>query len=730
MGLRACILCAWILALSPSAPASSALLKAPAPGSPPPVSVMTYAGKAEIKGIPVHPSPAVTVALLMDSLTAEQLASFKKDILAAYTPARGAKLHLALLQNGSLVKAGPFPTRLRFKSALDEIKPAAITPAPTPSGAMVEAMFGSASQFGAEWSSLVVVGDTPIVDPASLDYAVALLLREFSVQHLRVSWFAPAGIALNEKWMPLVLATGGRVLRSSEHELAAAFDPPGEFLQIDWTTPAPAAGFITTHSVVGDEAGGALLDVPEIAAPDQAVLPTMELYAQLRTKAVEAASLARQEPLSPEAAQQLRDALRSAMGINPRDTETLLAAATFYEKFKDYESAVRFRTWLVEVQPLDGAAHAALGHALFLGADPDHADAALARATALNMKTPQMAEDLARIRIARKDDQGALPYLEEVLHADARRQDIWFLQAQAGTRLGNTALAIKAFEQGLELGGVHIDETKSLLALYIKDGQRPKAETLSTAALAKLPADAGVRSQFAAAIEDLNLSAQALTAWRAVLDLRPGEPLAHEHVSRLLLLSGDFAGAVQAADAGLEVATKSAALYLVKADALENLGRYYQTRQTLQQGAEVAPGTEILRRWASVEETFRGSAAAYQQLADWPQLAEADRVLALQRGLQLAIRDGDLKRARSFVNNLQAAGHPEANEWLGSGANSGDSVMVFGGLSALGFAARAKERVPAERFFAEYARALIDRTSSMSDAKEIKFYQEGVDRYL
>lgn len=730
MGLRACIFCAWILALELSAGASSALLKAPAPDAPQPVAVMTYAGKADLKITPLQPSPAVTFALLMDSLTAAQLASFKKEILAAYTPARGAKLHLALLQNGSLVKAGPFPTRLRFKNALDEIRLAAAQSSPPSGGAMVESMFGSAAQFGGEWSSVIFVGEWPAVDPGSADYAVALLLREFSTQHLRVSWVAPSGNAPSEKWMPLTQASGGRVLGSTGRELAAMFDPPGAFLQLDWTALPPSAGFICAHSTITDAAGAALLDVPDIAAPDAAILPTMELYSQLRTKASEAAALARQEPLAPESAQQLRDALKAAMGVNPRDAETLLAAATFYEKFKDYESAVRFRTWLAEVQPLDGGAQAALGHALFLSADLDKAEAALTRATALNIKAPQMAEDLARIRIARKDDLGALPYLEEVLHADARRQDIWFLQAQAGARMGNTALAIKSFEQGLDLGGVHVEETKSLLALYIKDGQKPKAEDLSKAVLAKLPAEVEVRSQFAAALEDSNLNSQALAAWRRVLEVRPEEPLAHQHIARLLLVAGDFSGSAQAADIGLGFAPKSAALYLVKAEALENLGRYYQTRQTLQQGVEEAAGPEILRRWAEVEETFGRAPAAYQQLADWPQLPEGDRVLALQRGLQLAIRDGDLKHARTFVAGLKASGHPEAAEWMGSGGNAGDSVMVFGGLSALGFAARAKEQAPAERFFVEYSRALMEHTGIMYDEKEARAYQESVDRYL
>ena len=60
--------------------------------------------------------------------------------------------------------------------------------------------------------------------------------------------------------------------------------------------------------------------------------------------------------------------------------------------------------------------------------------------------------------MAQKDDKGALPYLEEALKGDAKRQDLWFLKAHAAEQAGDATQAMQSLEQGLGLGGVHVSE--------------------------------------------------------------------------------------------------------------------------------------------------------------------------------------------------------------------------------------------------------------------------------
>jgi len=99
----------------------------------------------------------------------------------------------------------------------------------------------------------------------------------------------------------------------------------------------------------------------------------------------------------------------------------------------------------------------------------------LIAAAAISPSTPQIAEDFARIHVAHKDDKAPCPILNSRCAADVKRQDLWFLQAQAGERLGDAPLAIHSFEQGLALGGVHISETTSLIRLDVAAKQTGKA---------------------------------------------------------------------------------------------------------------------------------------------------------------------------------------------------------------------------------------------------------------
>jgi hypothetical protein len=81
------------------------------------------------------------------------------------------------------------------------------------------------------WSSTVLVGGAPAVDPTAQNYAIALLAREFTAQHVRVSWLS--GTPLPELWLALLRATAGEMLEPGVEDLKKAFDTSGQFLQAD-----------------------------------------------------------------------------------------------------------------------------------------------------------------------------------------------------------------------------------------------------------------------------------------------------------------------------------------------------------------------------------------------------------------------------------------------------------------------------------------------------------------
>ena len=697
--------------------------------------VETYAGKVDAVVSSVKPAGSITILLLMDSLSSAEMDGVKKDLLSLYSSLRGHPLRLAVLRRGAIGVAGPFATRTQLKSALSEVAgdspasassvPVSVTSASSiPAERLLDHLSASVGQLGANWSRVLLIGELPPLEASAREYASSLLLRAFGTAHVQVSWYASSGG--DDGWLPLFLATGGTLIRGSLSDFSQAVnDPAQSYFQVDWATPAPSLGFVLFRSVLSDLQGHVLLDTPDVAASPSAVLPSIEQYATMRAKVREAAELLAQGAMTDTDAQSIRDDLQTALEFNPRDPESLLTAAAFYEKVEDYASAVRERAALTEVRPSDAASFAALGHTLVLAADFDAAEAPLERALHSKLRTPQMVEDLARIRLAHKDDKAALPYLAEALTSDPKRQGLWFVQAGAAERLKDSSLAIESFEQGLALGGTHPLEGASLARLYLATNQKTKASQLAQQIVAALPPEPGVRAQFAASLDELQLTSEALAAWRRVLEAQSDSGRAHLRIAELLLDSGDTTGAEQAASMGLAAVPKFASLYVVKADALEKTGRHYEARKALEQGAANVRDVALVTRLAATEDTYAGLAAdAYAQLAETLEPASPERAKAIERGLAVSVRDADLKHIQSFTSLLDAPGQQQLRTRNEAPAEKENGAWIPGGLDALAFSAHSKEGVPPEKFLVEYCRTLIERVPEQPTPTSKRYVEE------
>ena len=724
----AAFVCALALTICPALSGSSVLLRTSSKVVPELLSVQTYAGKTEALVSSVQPSAPLTVVVLLDTLSPVQYASIEKDLLAMYAALRKHPLRIALLHNGSLGMAGPFASRARLKAALDDAAQAATDPPAALPLTIVDTLCAAVSQLGADWSHTLLVGELPAMDPTTTEYAAALLSRAFGMQRIQASWYALSGG--NDGWLPALQATGGGIVRGDLRDYAVSLDNPGQFwFQVDWASASPSSGFIVSRAMLADAQGQVLLESPDLAGSPNLTLPTLLDYSAMQAKLAGLAGLLTQ-PSAPMDDAHIRDDLRAALEINPRDPLALSTAASFYEKWQDYSTAAVHRAALAEIRPHDGTVLAALGHVLLLAGDFDKSEQALNRAIGISATTPQLAEDFARIHLARKNDKAALPYLDAALRADAQRQDLWFLQGHAGERLADTPLAIRSFEQGLALGGVHVPEATALLRLHLAAKQNGKALELARRVIAELPPDPGVRAEFAEALDTLQQPAESLSAWKRVLEVKNDDPRAHYRIARLTFESGDSHAAEEAANAGLAVAPKYPSLYVVKADAVVKQRRMYDARRALAQGVEAAPDPQVLARWAELEDTFGAPAAnAYARLAEASAGSPAERQRALERGFTVALREQDSKQAQSFAALLQAAGNSQARTLLGAEQRSDGGALIPGGLEALAFAARVAERVKPERFFAEYCRAITDR-NGQSAPKEFKLYLETIREHF
>ena len=698
--------------------------------------VQTYAGNIDAVISSVKPAPAITIVLLTDSLSPAEMHSIKKDLPALYASLRGHPLRLAVLRRGAVGVRGPFTSWAQLNSALSEVagksEPSGSTASPAsaasassiPTGVLLDHLCASVGQLGGDWSRVLLIGELPPLEASEKEYASGLLLQAFGTAHVQVSWYAFSGG--DDGWLPLFRATGGTIIHGALSDFSAAVNDVSPFyFQVDWSSRVPSSGFVISRAALSDLQGHVFLAIPDVAASPSAPLPSIELYATMRAKAREAGELLAQGPMTDTNVQGIRDDLQTALDINPRDPESLLTAAAFYEKREDYASAARERTALTEVRPSDAAGFAALGHTLVLASDFDTAEAALQRAVSLKLRTPQTAEDLARIRLAHKDDKAALPYLAEALTGDAKREDLWFVQAQAAERLKDSSLAIRSLEQGLALGGAHPAEGASLARLYLAANQKTKASELVQQIAAALPQDPNLRVQFAASLDELQLTSEALSAWRRVLEVQSNSGRAHLRIAQLLLSSGDTLGAEQAANIGLAAVPKFALLYAVKADALEKAGRHYEARKALEEGAANVRDAPLLTRLAATEDTYAGLAAdGYERLIESLDPASPERAKAIERGLAVSVRDADPKHVQFFTAMLEPPGRGQVRSQNEAQEQQENAALIPGGLDALAFSAHAKEGVAPERFLVEYCRALIERVSEQPNLASKRYVEE------
>jgi tetratricopeptide (TPR) repeat protein len=444
------------------------------------------------------------------------------------------------------------------------------------------------------------------------------------------------------------------------------------------------------------------------------------------------AELSRVDKPDAAQAQEMQALLERALAIDARDAVALRSGASHYERGRDYRRAAEMLDRLSELQPGDADLEAELGHCRFLAGDLDRAEAALRRARDGKAGGAAVSAELARIRLDRHDDRGALPLLDETLALDGRSTELWFTRADVAARLGEAAKAADSIEKGLALEPGNLARRTSLIEIYLVSGAGEKALGHVRTVTADLPADAAARRQYAEFLDRLDRPAESLAVWKKALEADPRMEPAHFRVARLLLDRGAVAESLDAAEAGLTAAPQSARLYLLKAEGLERQRSFFDARQTLRNAPEPAGDVALLERLAEMEDASGTHAAlAYRALLEARDKAAPGSPAArrdAERGLEVAVRDGDAATAGYFRERLAAGGGSPVSAWLvDRPAPSAAGANVPGGIDALAFIAHFRAASP-QTFFADYSRTLVDKTEN-ANPKARSVYVESLRRY-
>ena len=691
----------------------------------PPLGVLeTYAGPVQPRLAPVEPAPEMTVALFPDLLSSEQRERLGTELISLYRSAgKATPLRLSVFDGHQFALAGPLESAAAWRRAVREglAMPASGQP-PADPAQLYSAIVQALGTVGTNWSSVVLVGHLPDLTANSRDYARAWLRSRLCAQKLRISYFDPGG-ARSEFWDAVSKDTGGAPGLDTLAEVPPSLHQ-GLWSEVAWAVPAPARGFVLDRARPNES--------PILAAAVADPPPDLTRYAELETIEEQLSNLDRAAQPGASQVEQIRSLLARALAINARDPVALRAGGNLYQRGHDYRTAADLVEKLLEVRPGDSALEAELGHCRFLAGDMAAAEKALLLAHEKKAGGAAVPEELARIHLGRKDDAGALPFLEETLALAKDRADLWFTRADVASRLGNWEKRADSLERGLAIDRQNLERRTSLVQLYLEHAAGEKAVAHIHFVMTALPKDAAVRRQYAEFLDRLGRPGEALAAWKQALESDPSMEPAHFRVARLLLDGGAVADSLAAAEAGLTAAPASARLYLIKSEAEERQGRYFEARETLRSASKQLDDVVLLARLAEMEDVSGLAPQTYMKLAAAEEkagAAPAERTRVLERGIEVAIRDEDPKAVAFFRDQLSAAGDAKLAAWFAPPAGKAVSgASVPGGLDALAFIAHSQVRSP-QAFFAGYCRTLLQFLGTTNE-KERNAYLSGIQNYF
>ncbi|HYK90407.1 MAG TPA: hypothetical protein VE398_16650 [Acidobacteriota bacterium] len=686
------------------------------------VKVKTYAGMTESSIARVDPSPEVVIVILTDTIGSENLEKLRKDLSALYQSlGKSNPITIALIGGTELQKLGPIKSRTQLQNALRTMaRQAAQARDPTVMPNPYVVLSNVIDQLGGDWSSVLLVGRFPELTPDQQEYLEADISERSRARNVRINCWTPDGQPPS-LIRSVAAVTAGSALTGDLTEFAEILNrQPQSFARLTWTGPALTAGFHLYRAELIDRAQQSLFSVPSIACGSDSRFLSIEGYAELRELA-RSIEIASHEPqLSADQSEQLLRDIGKALVLNPRDRASLRLGADFHKRSNNPKAAAALLEPLTELEPDNAALFVELGQNQFLSSNLAAAEKSLLRGRELRSGSALAAELIGRIHVLREDYSGSIPFLEESLQLSGNNQDLWFLRANAAQHIGDWHRGIDSLERGLQLGGSHLSERTTLVRLYMDHDDAANALKHVRLAIPALPRDPTILSTYAAFLEKLDRGKEALDLWRKTLELDPVLEPAHYGVAHLSLDLGDSTGALRASTDALKAAPKSGRIHLLKSRAEETLGMWYESRRTLQRAASEIDDVPLLRRNAEVEDTFgRSAPASYETLVSAMERSStlpADFAAVLERGLEVSLRDGDMRRASWFSEKLRGAGHAEAASWLGSAQTATvNGITVPGGLKALMFVVQGKEQVSAGQFMLEYCRSILNLLSSGSD---------------
>ena len=167
------------------------------------VQASNCVGTVEARSSPVDLSRDIVFAVLADSLSANDFSQFRREFTGLFQAAKDKSvLRLAVISGNAVHIYGPFRSVALLRVALDQLAGAMPSSVAADSAAPRASSFYStlgstlnanAMQFGSNWSTLVLVGRWPDIDPDLADYTAGWLTHEMRSLKARLSYWSLSG---------------------------------------------------------------------------------------------------------------------------------------------------------------------------------------------------------------------------------------------------------------------------------------------------------------------------------------------------------------------------------------------------------------------------------------------------------------------------------------------------------------------------------------------------------
>ena len=277
---------------------------------------------------------------------------------------------------------------------------------------------------------------------------------------------------------------------------------------------------------------------------------------------------------------------------------------------------------------------------------------------------PDRSAVLAKL-IGIREAQGELSRgLQEIGDALQRFPEDASLHARRGSLLeksGRVEEAFEAYGRAVEVSPELGEGYLGLARIHLARDRQDQARAVLQQAAGRIPNDPELQMRYAGFCEKESLDEQALHFYRSACHADPGLPGAYLGLARVQMNLGELDESLDTTRKGLQATPRSVELHQLQCELLKQSHRIPEMRRAVENAARTFPGNaEVLARQARVRDIFGYRAAeAYEGLLEALEAEEApaDRLEpVLERGLVVALRDGDRARAARMATRLSQLG--------------------------------------------------------------------------